>query len=121
MKYFLSLSLITLLSLSCQLPTEKFSSPEAVVATFITASLEKDKELLSQCFSENSPGEWDELKDKSATDKELEELKEFVTDAVIKKTEQTDDHAAIVYVKFTSRDEKIHTTKENGRWYILDF
>jgi hypothetical protein len=121
MKYFLSLLFIGLLGLSCQLPTQNFSSPEAVVATFITASLEKDKEVLSQCFSKNSPGEWDELKDKSATNKELEELKEFVTDAVITKTEQTDNHTAIVHVKFTARDEKIHTTKENDRWYILDF
>ena len=118
----LSSVLLTLLLIACSsLQSADFSTPESTVETFINAAMEKDVEILSQCFSERSPGEWDDLRYKRSTDKDLSQGKKFVSGGTIIKTEMDGTDAAIVFVKFKSRDEKIHMVKENGRWYIGDF
>lgn len=133
MKSLLSITLIILLGtsfVSCQ-NKEDFSSPDGVVQTFIDAGMNKDQEILSKCFSENSPGEWDKFRNKSLSGQELEELKEFVDGAKITGLEKgkirlgrrrgSRKNQAVVLVKFKSRDEKIRVVRKDHRWYIVDF
>ena len=120
MRNVLLILFCSLLSVSFQ-STQDFSTPKSAVETFILASTQMDKNVLSECFSDHSPGEWDEIRNKTVSKKDLKELKEFVQGAEITNIEMEGENQAIVFVKFTTRDEKIHTVKENGRWFISDF
>ena len=120
MRNFTIILFLSIFALSLQ-TADKFSSPETLIETFISASSEQNKEVLSQCFSETAPGEWDAIRSKTITEDGLQELKEFVSGATITAMEMKSEDHAIVYVAFESRDETILTIKEKGRWYILDF
>lgn len=112
----------SLLALYCQ-PTKKITGspdPQEVVQKFIYAGMAMDREVLSQCFHEDSPGEWDDIRNKTISDRKLKELKEFVTGAEITGTEMT-DWGAIVFVKFKSRNEEIKTVNNGSGWLIADF
>jgi len=96
------------------------SSPEATFKTLITASIEKDKEGLSLCFSEESAGEFERIVNRSLSEEDLNELKEMFENATIKSTKIHGDHA-LLSVKLSIRDEEISMRKENDNWVILDF
>lgn len=135
MKSLLNISLfiaLTAVLLSCE-SDEDFTTPDGVVKTFIKAGTEKDKDLLSECFIEDSYREWKKIKDKSITDQELDDLKDFVEGAKVTgvKLDKTRRFRrrrgakrganAVVSVKFKSRDEEIHVQEVDHRWYIVDF
>ena len=123
MKKSILLTLLVLLTLSFQSApkSRNFSSPKAVVETFIKAAGKKKKKVLSSCFSERSPGEWDEIRNETLSKSDLNGLKKFVSGAVVSKVEMKGENDAIVFVTFKTREEKIHTVKEGNRWLIMDF
>jgi hypothetical protein len=114
------MAFLTLSSQSTEDSTD-FSSPKSLVETFIQGATDMDKEVLSTCFSERSPGEWDDIRNKTMSSDDLRDIQEFVVGAEITKIEMQGNTKAIVFVKFKSRDEQIHTIREHGRWFISDF
>lgn len=98
-----------------------FSSPRTLVETFIRAATDTNKRILSVCFSDQSPGEWDDIRNKAISRKDLKEIKDFVDGAVITEVEMQNADHAIVFVMFDSRKEEIDVIKKSGRWFILDF
>lgn len=97
-----------------------FSSPRAAVETFIAAGANRDADLLSQCFDADSPGEFRKLREKTASQKDLDELADFVRGAQVTDVKEAGDRA-VVSVKFTKRNEEISMKKSAGGWKILDF
>jgi len=97
-----------------------FSSPKAAVYTFIAAGANRDAEMLSQCFDSESPGEFRKFREKTASQKDLDGLAEFVSGAQITDVKESGDRA-VVSVKFKARDEEISLKKSAGGWKILDF
>lgn len=100
--------------------TGDFSTPKAAVQTFIKASVNRDKELLSQCFDSGSPGEFRRYREKTASQKDLDELAEFADGAQVGDVNESGENA-VVQVKFKSRDEEIKMKRTDGKWRILDF
>jgi len=100
-----------------------FSTPRSLVETFIEASINmnKNKNILSLCFSERSRKEWDSIRNKTTSNSALKKASEFVSSAIISITEMLNESHAIVFVTFKTRNEKINTIQKNGRWFILDF
>lgn len=96
------------------------SSPEATFKTLVTASNEKDKEGLSLCFSKESPGEFENIVNKSLSEKQLNEIKEMFGNATIKSF-KSENGQALLSVSLSNRDEEIKLKKENDNWVILDF
>jgi hypothetical protein len=101
-------------------PRGDFSTPKSAVETFITAGLNKDADLLSQCFHPDSPGEFRKLREKTSSAKDLDELATFVRGAEIVDVKEKGD-SAVVSVVFKSRNEEIRMKKSEGDWKILDF
>ena len=97
-----------------------FSSPRAAVETFIAAGANRDADLLSQCFDADSPGEFRKLREKTASQKDLDELADFVKGAQITDVKELGDKA-IVSVAFKARHEQINMKKSASGWKILDF
>jgi hypothetical protein len=97
-----------------------FSSPRAAVETFIAAGTNRDADLLSQCFDAGSPGEFRKFREKTASQKDLDNLAEFVRGAQITDVKENGD-AAVVSVKFKERNEEIKMNKSASGWKILDF
>ena len=97
-----------------------FSSPKAGVNTFISAGTNRDAEMLSQCFDAESPGEFRKYREKTASQKDLDGLAEFVNGAQITDVKESGDRA-VVSVKFKARNEEISMKKSAGGWKILDF
>ena len=97
-----------------------FSSPRAAVYTFIAAGTNRDAEVLSQCFDAESPGEFRKLREKTASQKELDDLAEFVKGAQITDVKESGDRA-VVSVTFKARNEEISMKKSAAGWKILDF
>jgi hypothetical protein len=97
-----------------------FSSPKAAVYTFIAAGTNRDAEMLSQCFDAESPGEFRKLREKTASQKDLDGLAEFVNGAQITEAKESGDRA-VVGVKFKARNEEISMKKSAAGWKILDF
>lgn len=97
-----------------------FSSPKAAVYTFIAAGTNRDAEMLSQCFDAESPGEFRKYREKTASQKDLDGLAEFVNGAQITDAKESGDRA-VVSVKFKARNEEISMKKSAGGWKILDF
>ncbi len=99
-----------------------FSTPQAAVESLISAAVARDAELLSKCFADNAPGEFAKLRDKTASQKDLDELAEFLQDGKITESVIADQgDAAQVQVKLKSRDESIKMTKVGDQWKIVDF
>jgi hypothetical protein len=97
-----------------------FSTPKAAVQTFIKAGSNRDKELLSQCFDSGGPGEFRRYREKTASQKDLDGLAEFVQGAEVGEASESGD-SAMVKVKFKQRDEEIKMKRTDGKWRILDF
>jgi len=97
-----------------------FSSPKAAVYTFIAAGTNRDAEMLSQCFDPEGPGEFRKYREKTASQKDLDGLAEFVNGAQITDAKESGDRA-VVSVKFKARNEEISMKKSAGGWKILDF
>ena len=97
-----------------------FSSPRAAVETFIAAGTNRDADLLSQCFDAESPGEFRKLREKTASQKDLDGLADFVRGAQITDVKENGD-AALVSVKFKERNEEIKMKKSASGWKIVDF
>lgn len=97
-----------------------FSTPKAAVDTFITAAERRDVDLLSQCFDADSAGEFRKLREKTASQKELDDLATFAQGAQVVDVKEKGDRA-LVSVKFKERNEEIAMKKSAGGWKILDF
>lgn len=97
-----------------------FSTPRAAVETFIAAGTNRDADLVSQCFDAESPVEFRKLREKTASQKEMDELADFVRGAQIKDVKETGDRA-VVSVIFKQRNEEISMKKSASGWKILDF
>jgi hypothetical protein len=120
-------SITTLCSFLCLLVVlvacgsrQDLSTPEATVQTLIDASMAKDKDNLSACFSKNSAGEFKMIVNKTLTNKHLSELKELFTGAIITSS-HIEGQTAVVSLKLKSREENIALSKEGEHWLILDF
>jgi hypothetical protein len=99
-----------------------FSTPQAAVQTFIAASAARDLDLLSRCFAEGAPREFDGLRKKTATPEELDQLVEFMQGARITDVRINDSAGtAVVDVKLTSRDEHMSMRKIDTGWKLVDF
>ena len=101
-------------------PAADFSTPSKAVETFIRAGAAKDAETLSQCFAVESSREFKELRDKSATVEQLDELAGLLAGGPVTGEALNGDQAT-VSVKLSSRDERIALTKGEGGWKIVDF
>ena len=97
-----------------------FTSPKAAVYTFIAAGTNRDAEMLSQCFDAESPGEFRKYREKTASQKDLDGLADFVNGAQITDVKESGDRA-VVSVKFKARNEEISMKKSAAGWKILDF
>lgn len=97
-----------------------FSTPRATVETFIMAGTNRDADLLSRCFDASSPGEFRKYRDKTASQKEMDEMAEFVQHAQVTDSKESGDNA-IVSVKFKKRNEEITMKKSADGWKIVDF
>lgn len=97
-----------------------FSTPKAAIDTFISAAANRDADLLSTCFDEDSPKEFQKFRDKTASQKDLDELATFVKSARVTGIEQS-GNAAEVSVQFNERNEQIAMKKTSEGWKIVDF
>lgn len=97
-----------------------FSTPKAAIDTFISAAANRDAELLSKCFDADSPKEFLKFRDKTASQKDLDELAQFVQGAKITGLEEA-GNAAEVSVQFNERNEQIAMKKTAEGWKIVDF
>ena len=101
-----------------------FSSPTAVVETWFSAGAAGDKDLLSKCLSSNAPGEFDVIRNKSASAEQYDEFSKQVKEEDPKVTgvEMRGENEAIVFVKFASGgDESIRVEKSGDGWLIVDY
>lgn len=97
-----------------------FSSPKASIQTFISAATTKNVDLLSKCFGDDAAEEFKALKNKTATQKDLDELAEMFNGAKVE-GEETSGTKSTVSVKLQSRSEEIELSKTGDGWKILDF
>lgn len=97
-----------------------FSTPKAAVETFIAAATSRDADLLSQCFDASGPNEFRKLREKTASQKDLDGLATFAQGAQVLDTKEKGDLAR-VSVKFKERDEEITMKKSADGWKIVDF
>lgn len=97
-----------------------FSTPKTAVETFINAASNRDANLLSRCFDAESAGEFRKFREKTASQKDLDELAEFAQGAKVTDVEESGD-AAEVNVKFKARDEQITMRRGADGWKIVDF
>jgi hypothetical protein len=99
---------------------EDFSTPKAAVETFFAAAAARDVDVLSRCFAETSPAEFDALRKKQLSRSDLDAVaKQFGVGKVI--NVEQDEKSAVVAVKLSSRDERIKMTRIGSSWKILDF
>jgi uncharacterized protein YyaL (SSP411 family) len=100
-----------------------FSNPRAAVATFLKACNAEDADLLSRCFSKECEKEFASLRDKTASVKEIRELKEFFEGASILEVKEEGTSARVrVKLEWRGRgEETLHLTKEADRWLIFGF
>jgi hypothetical protein len=78
------------------------------------------RSCFSQCFDAESPGEFRKYREKTASQKDLDGLAEFVSGAQVTDVKESGDRA-LVSVKFKARNEEITMKKSAGSWKILDF
>jgi hypothetical protein len=98
-----------------------FSTPRAAIETFFAAAAARDLDMLSQCFADNAPGEFDGLRKKTAGKNDLDQFAEFVQGAIITNVVMENGTTATVAVRFRSRDERIQLTKTVNGWRVVDF
>jgi hypothetical protein len=99
-----------------------FSTPTVAVKTFIAAAAARDAEILSRCFDESAPGEFAKLRDKSASQEDLDGLAMFVDGAqVMEERIEPGEMTAVVSVKLQTRDEEFKLAKTADGWKIVDF
>ena len=99
---------------------EDFSTPRAAVETFFAAAAARDADVLSRCFSEDSPREFESARKKQIPSEGLDHLaKEFGVGKVV--DVKQNETKAVVEVKLNSRDETIHMVMTVGGWKIRDF
>ena len=119
-KYFGIILFTSTILTSCSSNKYDLSTPEATFNTLVLSSNENDKDGLSLCFSKQSAGEFEQIVNKSLSDKDLKDLKEMFGNATIKSS-QINGNNALVFVKLSNRDEEISMVKENENWVIIDF
>jgi hypothetical protein len=101
---------------------EDFSTPKAAIETFIAAAVARDLDMLSQCFADNAPGEFDGLRKKTAGKKELDQLAESFQGATVANVViELNGTTANVEVRRRIRDERIQLIKTVKGWRIVDF
>ena len=99
-----------------------FSTPRAAVETFFAAAAARDADLLSRCFASNAPKEFDKLRKKQLSKRELNGMAEdFGGGKVIGVGQDEQRGETRVAVRLRSRDERISMVKTAGGWKILDF
>jgi hypothetical protein len=99
-----------------------FSTPKAAIETFFAAAAARDLDMLSLCFANTAPAEFDGLRKKTASKTELDQLAEFVLGATVANVDMSpNETTATVAVRFRSRDERIQLTKTAKGWRIVDF
>lgn len=97
-----------------------FTSAKSAVDTFVAAAQAQDQAVLSQCFDPESPGEYQTLIDKTASESQLTRLAvqfEAAKVGVI----QTDGDLATVNVGGKNSSGEIHLKKTVAGWKILEF
>jgi hypothetical protein len=97
-----------------------FSTPKASIQTFISAAASKNVDLLSKCFADDAAEEFKAIRNKSANQKDLDDLAEMFKGATIE-GEETSGTKSTVKVKLQTRAEEIELSKSANGWKILDF
>jgi hypothetical protein len=100
--------------------TGDFSTPKGAVQTLITAATAKNADLLSKCFADDAAEEFKALKNKTAPQKDLDDLAALFKGATVTK-EDIQGSKATVSVKCATRDEEIELTRTPGGWRVVDF
>jgi hypothetical protein len=100
-----------------------FSSPEAAVETFIRACEDNDLDLISECFSEKAAEQFDSVRDKSISSRELGKLTRRFKGGKIGATDEISDTSASVDVrpKGGGDIEVVILYKEDDEWKIGNF
>lgn len=95
-----------------------FSTPEATVRTFIRACEANDLDLISQCFSERAAEEFDSVRDKTISSKELAKLTRRFKGGILGETRKIGDTAVSVDVRVSGSLEVTILQKRGGLWKI---
>ena len=95
-----------------------FSTPEATVRTFIRACEANDLDLISQCFSERAAEEFDSVRDKTISSKELAKLTRRFKGGILGETRKIGDTAVSVDVRVSGSLEVTILQKRDGLWKI---
>jgi hypothetical protein len=100
-----------------------FSSPESTVETFIRACEDNDLDLISECFSEKAAEEFDSVRDKSISSRELAKLTRRFKGGKLGETDTIGDTTVSVDVRPKGGEdiEVIILYKEDDEWKIGNF
>lgn len=122
MRYFLKLlATIPFMMILCSCGAGDHSSPEDVVEQFFTAVSKMDRDLLSDCFTEDCEGHHcQELRNKEINEVNFEQLKGVFEDAKIVDVEMVGEEEAIVTIEIPSKEkeDQFRTVRIDGKWYI---
>lgn len=97
------------------------ASPEDVIEQFFSAVSKMDRDLLSDCLTEDCEGHHcQHLKHKEISDGDFEQLKDAFEDAKIIDVEMLGEEEAIITIELPARDreEQFRTVSIDGEWYI---
>lgn len=97
-----------------------FSTPKAAVEGLIAACKAGDLKAAGACFSAKAPGEFQSLRDGSASPKTFKQLCELFAGATVGEASVKGDRAEVP-VALKSRKERLTLVKEGSGWLILDF
>jgi len=99
---------------------EDFSTPRAAVETFFAAAAARDADLLSRCFGDTGPSEFDQIRKKQVPSDGLDHMAKLFGVGKVLKVEQGSNDA-FVDVKLSTRDERITMKRVGNKWVIDDF
>ena len=121
----LMLGLLAACSSAPEAPKPDWSTPGAAVKTYFRACEVMDLDVLAECFSTNSEREFKPLRDKTANDAVLEDLRDMFTGAIIDDIHVFEDGASAsvkVKLKGGRRDsETLIMVRQGDAWKIRGY
>jgi hypothetical protein len=97
-----------------------FSTPAAAANTLVAAATARDADLLSHCFAGNAATEFQRLRTKTASAKDLDDLAALFRNGAVGE-ERISGAQATVRVSLDARNEEIELAKTSGGWKVVDF
>ena len=119
------MGLLAACSSTQEAPKPDWSTPDHATKTFFRACEEMDLDVLAECFSTNSEREFKPLRDKTANDAMLEDLRDMFTGAEILDVDIFEDgKSCAVKVKLNwsgRKSETLNLVREGDAWRIRGF